>query len=76
MATKNKEMKFLAALLKGKTITRKQAKGNYSLGNPSATVDRIKKAGYNLVRFYTIKKVKTKSGVKIPIKTVKYSIDS
>jgi hypothetical protein len=39
--TQGKEQRFLTALLKGKTISRKQATSTYKLGNPSATVARL-----------------------------------
>lgn len=53
MATKQKigkEQKFANALVKGKTITRKQATSQYGLGNPSATVARLEEQGYNVQR--------------------------
>jgi hypothetical protein len=39
--TQGKEQRFLSALLKGKTISRKQATSTYKIGNPSATVARL-----------------------------------
>jgi hypothetical protein len=53
MATKQKigkEQKFANALVKGKTISRKQATNVYGLGNPSATVARLEEQGYNVSR--------------------------
>jgi hypothetical protein len=69
--TIGKEVRFLNVLLSGKTVSRKQAKSMYKLGNPSATVLRIQEAGYDLVRTYTNTKVR---GRKFAVRTVKYSI--
>lgn len=71
--TTGKEARFLVALLSGKTISRKQAKSQYKLGNPSATVLRIEEAGYDLNRQYTVTKSRV-PGTKIKIRTVKYSL--
>lgn len=71
--TVGKEVRFLNVLLSGKTVSRRQAHGNYHLGNPSATVLRIEQAGYKLNRIYTTKKVKC-NGKVYPIRTVKYNI--
>jgi hypothetical protein len=71
--TVGKEARFLNALLTGKTISRKQAKTQYKLGNPSATVLRIQESGYQLQRHYAVSKSRV-PGTKIKIRTVKYSI--
>jgi hypothetical protein len=71
--TIGKEARFLVALLSGKTISRRQAKANYRLGNPSATVLRIQEAGFELKRTYNTVKVKS-SGKTFFTRTVKYSI--
>ena len=65
-----KEAKFLTRLLKGASLTRKQAMAQFKLGNPSATVHRIVTDKQVAVkRVYTTKKV---AGVYKT--TVKYSI--
>ena len=66
-----KEVRFLKALLTGKTVSRKVAKSRYHLGNPSATALRIQEAGYDLIREYTTKRV---AGNHRVTRTVKYSI--
>lgn len=62
-----REARFLNALLKGRSITRKQAQREFKLANPSAAVLRFEQAGHGLVRAY---KRKSK---KAPY-TVKYSV--
>lgn len=66
-----KEAKFLTALIKGRSISRKQAMAQFKLGNPSATVLRIQDAGYQLQRTYSLKKVR---GTKLKVRTVTYSL--
>jgi hypothetical protein len=41
MKKTGKEAKFLMRLIKGAELSRKQAKAQYKLGNPSATVHRL-----------------------------------
>ena len=66
-----KEARFLAALRTGRQITRKQAKAQFKLGNPSATVLRIQDAGFKLKREYkTIRNSKNRHATR----TVKYSL--
>ena len=71
--TVGKEVRFLNVLLSGKTVSRRQAHGNYHLGNPSATVLRFEQAGYQLNRIYSNKRTKV-NGKSIMIRTVKYNI--
>lgn len=66
-----KEARFLIALSKGRKISRKQAKTQYKLGNPSATVLRIQESGFEVKREYT-KIVSRKN--RFATRTVKYSI--
>ena len=68
-----KELKFLNALLRGKAISRRQAKGNHHLGNPSATVLRFVQSGYDVQRIYTPVKIKS-NGKSYITRTVKYRI--
>lgn len=71
MKKQGKESRFLKALLTGRKISRAQAKSQFKLGNPSATVLRIQSAGFALNREYTkIRRPKTKFAVR----SVKYSI--
>ena len=74
----NKEKRFLSHLIKasenGRSISRKQARTNHRLGNPSATIDRLVKGGWNIKRVYTIHKVKQNNGTTRFIRTVKYSL--
>ena len=69
-----KEIRFLNALLSGKVISRRQAKANYRLGNPSATVLRIEESGYMLTRTYSTKITRINQS-RIPVRTVKYNIE-
>lgn len=71
--TVGKELKFLNALLRGKAISRKQAKGNHHLGNPSATVHRLVQSGFEVQRTYTPIKIKS-NGKSYVTRTVKYQI--
>lgn len=64
---KNREQKFLNALKKGTTLSRKQAISCFSLANPSAAVLRFQQAGINIQRQYTYSK-KTRAT------TVRYTI--
>ena len=66
-----KEVRFLAALLRGKTISRRLAKTRYNLGNPSATVLRIVNAGFTVSRVYTRIRI---AGNRHARRVVKYSI--
>lgn len=69
-----KEARFLKALLSGKTISRKQAKTQYKLGNPSATVLRIDdKTIHTVKRQYVTKRARV-NGLMRDITVVKYSI--
>lgn len=72
-----KEARFLNALLAasttGRQISRKQAKSNHRLGNPSATVGRLVEGGWNVKRTYTNKKVRANGKLHV-IRTVKYSL--
>lgn len=71
MKKSGKEAKFLNALAAGRKISRAQAKSQFKLGNPSATVLRIQEAGFDLSREYAmIRRPKNKYAVR----TVKYSI--
>jgi hypothetical protein len=55
-ASTGKEARFLAALLDGKSFSRKQARILFRLGNPSATAHRIQSSGVDIQRTYkTIK---------------------
>lgn len=72
--TVGKEMRFLNALMSGKVISRRQARANYRLGNPSATALRIEEAGFKLNRFYSKTKIRV-NGKPFFTRTVKYSID-
>ena len=72
--TVGKEVRFLNALISGKVISRKQARSNYNLGNPSATALRIQEAGFTLQRHYSKTKVRA-NGKSFFTRTVKYSID-
>jgi hypothetical protein len=72
-----KEARFLNALIeaakKGRQISRKQAKVNHRLGNPSATVGRLVEDGWNVKRNYTKQKVRLNGKIHV-IRTVKYSL--
>ena len=74
----NKEKRFLDHLIKassqGRSISRKQARVNHRLGNPSATILRLVEAGWKINRIYTTHKVKTDNGKTRLIRTVKYSL--
>ena len=68
--TGTKEVKFLNALQNGRVLSIRQAKAQYGLENPSATVYRlITEKNAPIVKAYSTKKV---NGVKV--KTVKYFI--
>ena len=66
-----KGKKFLALLKKGKTISRKQAKAWYKMGNPSAWVKHFVDDGEQIVRTYTRKKIRGSSKT---VRIVHYSI--
>lgn len=74
-----KEQNFLNALItaskKGKSISRKQARTNYKLGNPSATVLRLEQDGWAVHRDYSRIKVRLANGRILYTRTVKYSLD-
>lgn len=65
-----KEAKFLNSLKAGRSFTRRQAKAQFKLGNPSATVHRlVTEKNARVVRQYTTQKIKGNY-----ITTVRYSL--
>ncbi len=65
-----KEAKFLNSLQAGRSFTRRQAKAQFKLGNPSATVHRlVTEKGQRVARQYTTQKIKGNY-----ITTVRYSL--
>lgn len=68
-----KEIRFLNRLLKGDVISRKQAMVQSRLGNPSATVDRLIKAGFKINRSYEVVRCRTETKT-YRAQVVKYSI--
>lgn len=70
-----KEFNFLNALASGKTISRRQARAQYKLDNPSSAILRFVQAGVFIDREYAPQRIRSKTtGEMITASTVKYRI--
>lgn len=70
MTIKDKGQRFLNSLLKGNTITRRQAMARWKMGNPSAWIGIYVDEGFSIRRVYKTKV--NKDGKRV--RTVRYHI--
>jgi Helix-turn-helix domain len=64
-----KESKFLMALMRRGSISRAQARSQYRLGNPTATINRIQDMGVGIKRIYKTRRI---NGVNCTSVTYRY----